>query len=75
MSHDVKFHEAVMTEYNGKLAVLWPEINYPRTEREIRCALITLDWIGDGIHGKIEWSGTVAVPYDSDFRNCLVVSD
>ncbi|CAH8369549.1 unnamed protein product [Eruca vesicaria subsp. sativa] len=62
---DVNFHDAVMAEYNGKLAVLWPESDpLARTKTEIRCALIELNWVGDGMRGRIEWCGTVAeVPY------------
>lgn len=70
----VEFHEAVMEEYNGKLAIFWPG---PLVERKIKikCALIALDWVGDGMRGKMEWSGTVAkMPHDYCFHNSFVVS-
>ncbi|CAF2049358.1 unnamed protein product [Brassica napus] len=75
---DVKFHDAVMAEYNGKLAILWPEaegIHLVKPKIRIRCALIALDWVGDGMRGRIEWSGTVAeMPDNYSFHKIFVVS-
>ena len=77
-AHGVNFHDAVMAEYNGKLAILWPEAegnHLDRTEIRIRCALIALDWVGDGMRERIEWSGTVAeMPDNYSFHKIFVVS-
>ncbi|CAH8263055.1 unnamed protein product [Arabidopsis lyrata] len=73
---NVKFDVTVMAEYDGKLAILWCEIDDTKTKKEIWCSVIALDWIGEGIRGTIEWSGIVATKPDYyEFHNCLVVSD
>ncbi|KAG7567235.1 Kelch repeat type 1 [Arabidopsis thaliana x Arabidopsis arenosa] len=73
---NVKFDVSMMAEYDGKLAILWSEIDDTKTKKEIWCSVIALDWIGEGIRGTIEWSGIVAtMPDYYEFHNCLVVSD
>ncbi|VVA93578.1 unnamed protein product [Arabis nemorensis] len=71
------FSVSAMTEYNGMLAVLWPQRKFDSEEKkDVICGFISLYKVGERICGKIEWSGIVAtVP--SDFRSlrCLVVSD
>lgn len=42
----------------------------------VMCGLISLDKVGEGIRGKIEWSGIVAtIPSNYRLLGCLVVSD
>lgn len=75
---DVKFDNGVplMTEYDGKLVILWSEIVHSTSSEEIRCVVMVLDWVGEEIRGTIEWSGVVAtVPKYYKFHNCCVVSD
>ena len=45
------FHKG-MVDCNGKLACLWQDFD---VEKKIWCAMIALDKVGVGIHGRVHW--------------------
>ncbi|CAH8322731.1 unnamed protein product [Eruca vesicaria subsp. sativa] len=65
-------HNAAMVDYDGKLVIFW----HGSSKKEIRCAVIMLDLIGDVIREMIEWCGIVdTMPYNYSFQRCFVCSD
>ncbi|CAH8384340.1 unnamed protein product [Eruca vesicaria subsp. sativa] len=70
-------HDTAMAENNGRLVVLWDEIEVDNTiSKNVESMLVSLDRSGDKICGTIDWSGIVAtVPYSFRFLHCLSVSD
>ncbi|KAJ0253712.1 F-box domain-containing protein [Hirschfeldia incana] len=70
-------HETAMSEYDGRLVVLWGEDEVDNTvTKNVWCMLVSLDRCGDRVCGTVDWYGTVAtVPYLFRFLHCLAVSD
>ncbi|CAN6896917.1 unnamed protein product [Brassica oleracea] len=73
------FHADAMSEYEGKLVVLymWGESKVDDTvTKSVRCKLVSVHRAGDRICGTIDWSGVVGtVPSSFCFLHCLAVSE
>lgn len=74
------FHADAMSEYEGKLVVLymWGEsrVDDDSVTKSVRCKLVSVHRAGDRICGTIDWSGVVrTVPSSFCFLHCLAVSE
>lgn len=73
------FHADAMSEYEGKLVVLymWGESRVDDSvTKSVRCKLVSVHRAGDRICGTIDWSGVVGtVPSSFCFLHCLAVSE